>query len=80
MRNLSACRLRDHASNTGIDAPFADSCNRWVAVEGVKAVEVNVREIFWWRHAQRCHGSSRIAGDADIVRPFVSLASVEPVD
>jgi hypothetical protein len=49
---------------------LSDACGRWVAIEGVKAVEVNVKEIFWWRHAQRCHGSSRIVGDVDIVRPF----------
>ncbi|THU98531.1 hypothetical protein K435DRAFT_660675 [Dendrothele bispora CBS 962.96] len=33
-------------------------CKKWVAVEGVKDVEVKVKEMFWWKHAASCHGPS----------------------
>ncbi|KAK1230763.1 hypothetical protein PQX77_006140 [Marasmius sp. AFHP31] len=33
-------------------------CHKWVPVEGVKDMEVKVKEIFWWKHAAACHSSS----------------------
>ncbi|KAI0084414.1 hypothetical protein BDY19DRAFT_898530, partial [Irpex rosettiformis] len=41
-------------------------CNKWVAVEGVKDVEVKVKEIFWWKHAAACHQRSTIPGEEDV--------------
>lgn len=35
-------------------------CDKWVAVDGVKDVEVKVRELFWWKHAAMCHRGSRV--------------------
>ncbi|ESK89405.1 hypothetical protein Moror_16180 [Moniliophthora roreri MCA 2997] len=32
-------------------------CRKWIPVEGVKDVEVKVKEIFWWKHAAACHRS-----------------------
>ncbi|GJE94021.1 DUF4451 domain-containing protein [Phanerochaete sordida] len=39
------------------------ACSKWVNVEGVKDVEVKVPEIFWWKHASKCHDGSNIAGE-----------------
>ncbi|KAL0579707.1 hypothetical protein V5O48_002271 [Marasmius crinis-equi] len=33
-------------------------CHKWVPVEGVKDMEVKVKEIFWWKHAAACHSPS----------------------
>ncbi|KAI0687811.1 hypothetical protein BC835DRAFT_377224 [Cytidiella melzeri] len=41
-------------------------CKKWVAVEGVKDVEVKVKEIFWWKHAATCHQRSIIPGEEDV--------------
>ncbi|KAG4304425.1 hypothetical protein PORY_002135 [Pneumocystis oryctolagi] len=38
-------------------------CKKWVRVQGVKEQEVKVAEIFWWKHARSCHGTSRIKGE-----------------
>ncbi|KAI4526710.1 hypothetical protein K525DRAFT_258552 [Schizophyllum commune Loenen D] len=40
-------------------------CKKWVAVEGVKDVEVKVKELFWWKHAATCHHGKHIDGDRD---------------
>ncbi|KAL1694595.1 hypothetical protein GGG16DRAFT_87233 [Schizophyllum commune] len=40
-------------------------CKKWVAVEGVKDVEVKVKELFWWKHAATCHHGKHIEGDRD---------------
>ncbi|KAL1742633.1 hypothetical protein HDZ31DRAFT_65784 [Schizophyllum fasciatum] len=40
-------------------------CKKWVAVEGVKDVEVKVKELFWWKHAATCHHGRHIDGDND---------------
>jgi len=41
-------------------------CERWVPVEGIKDVEVKVKEIFWWKHAAACHKGGNIVGERDI--------------
>ncbi|KAF9260367.1 hypothetical protein L218DRAFT_823487, partial [Marasmius fiardii PR-910] len=33
-------------------------CQKWIPVEGVKDMEVKVKEIFWWKHAATCHNAS----------------------
>ncbi|EMR09669.1 hypothetical protein PNEG_01859 [Pneumocystis murina B123] len=38
-------------------------CKKWVRVQGIKEQEVKVAEIFWWKHARSCHGTSRIKGE-----------------
>lgn len=43
-------------------------CKKWVRVQGVKEQEVKVAEIFWWKHARSCHGTSRIKGEGSEMR------------
>ncbi|KAH7923591.1 hypothetical protein BV22DRAFT_984174, partial [Leucogyrophana mollusca] len=38
-------------------------CRKWVAVEGVKDLEVKVKEMFWWKHAAACHQGSTLPGE-----------------
>lgn len=38
-------------------------CKKWVRIQGIKEQEVKVAEIFWWKHARSCHGTSRIKGE-----------------
>ncbi|KAF5350931.1 hypothetical protein D9758_010477 [Tetrapyrgos nigripes] len=40
-------------------------CKKWVAVEGIKDIDVKVKEIFWWKHAAACHKSSIRIQDVD---------------
>ncbi|KAJ1649898.1 hypothetical protein IWQ61_009154, partial [Dispira simplex] len=30
-------------------------CQEWVPLNSVRDVSVNVPEIYWWKHAQKCH-------------------------
>ncbi|KAF9073836.1 hypothetical protein BDP27DRAFT_1318232 [Rhodocollybia butyracea] len=41
-------------------------CSKWVPVEGVKDVEVKVKELFWWKHAATCHASTTMQGEANV--------------
>ncbi|KAF8582392.1 hypothetical protein K439DRAFT_1351381, partial [Ramaria rubella] len=41
-------------------------CHKWAVIEGIKTVEVKVKEIFWWKHAASCHKKSAIFGEQDI--------------
>ncbi|KAI9431541.1 hypothetical protein F5148DRAFT_1271386 [Russula earlei] len=41
-------------------------CSRWVPVQGVKAADAKVKELFWWKHAATCHGTSTIPGERNI--------------
>ncbi|TFK35870.1 hypothetical protein BDQ12DRAFT_611067, partial [Crucibulum laeve] len=41
-------------------------CSKWVAVEGIKDVEVKVcLKFFLWKHAALCHRGSSIKGEGD---------------
>ncbi|KZO97258.1 hypothetical protein CALVIDRAFT_480192 [Calocera viscosa TUFC12733] len=31
-------------------------CNKWIPLDGVRSGDVKVKEIFWWKHATKCHG------------------------
>ncbi|KIY44707.1 hypothetical protein FISHEDRAFT_20331, partial [Fistulina hepatica ATCC 64428] len=44
-------------------------CQKWIPVEGIKAVDVKVREIYWWKHAISCHQGSQIDGEAGHMEP-----------
>ncbi|KAN0128982.1 protein of unknown function (DUF4451) domain containing protein [Lactarius tabidus] len=48
-------------------------CSRWVPVQGVKDADAKVKELFWWKHAATCHGTSTIPGERNI---FIS----DPID
>ncbi|KAI0286254.1 hypothetical protein BC826DRAFT_1049831 [Russula brevipes] len=41
-------------------------CMRWVPVQGVKDADAKVKELFWWKHAATCHGTSTIPGERNI--------------
>ncbi|KAH9995223.1 hypothetical protein BJV77DRAFT_1157854 [Russula vinacea] len=41
-------------------------CVRWVPVQGVKDANAKVKELFWWKHAATCHGTSTIPGERNI--------------
>ncbi|GAO49809.1 hypothetical protein G7K_3948-t2 [Saitoella complicata NRRL Y-17804] len=30
-------------------------CKKWIRVQGIKDTDVKVPEIYWWKHAQKCH-------------------------
>ncbi|KAJ1927996.1 hypothetical protein IWQ60_002459 [Tieghemiomyces parasiticus] len=34
------------------------NCLAWVDLDSTKDVEVNVPEIYWWKHAQKCHAKA----------------------
>ncbi|KAF8269114.1 hypothetical protein EI94DRAFT_1725991 [Lactarius quietus] len=41
-------------------------CARWVPVQGVKDADAKVKELFWWKHAATCHGTSAMPGERNI--------------
>ncbi|KAI0039392.1 hypothetical protein FA95DRAFT_1577620 [Auriscalpium vulgare] len=41
-------------------------CGKWTPVEGVKNMETKVPELYWWKHAAACHGTSHIPGERDV--------------
>ncbi|KAE9410757.1 hypothetical protein BT96DRAFT_804807, partial [Gymnopus androsaceus JB14] len=60
-------RTAHHKSEkTRIKEGRCHKCLKWVAVEGIKDVEVKVKELFWWKHAATCHASTTIQGETDI--------------
>ncbi|CUA76515.1 Cell surface glycoprotein 1 [Rhizoctonia solani] len=48
-----------------LEEGLCHACARWVIIEGVKAVEVLVPEIYWWKHASTCHKSRMLDGEGD---------------
>ncbi|KAK4058089.1 hypothetical protein OIO90_000828 [Microbotryomycetes sp. JL221] len=40
-------------------------CNHWIPLESKKAVDALVPELFWFKHAKKCHNTSRLAGDVN---------------
>ncbi|KAG9089353.1 hypothetical protein FRC07_012351, partial [Ceratobasidium sp. 392] len=48
-----------------LEEGLCHACSRWVIVEGVKAVDVLVPEIYWWKHASTCHKSRMLDGEGD---------------
>ncbi|EIW77829.1 hypothetical protein CONPUDRAFT_75615 [Coniophora puteana RWD-64-598 SS2] len=50
---------------TYIEEGKCHKCKKWVPIEGVKDVEVKVKELFWWKHAAACHQGQHIEGDDD---------------
>ncbi|KIM87808.1 hypothetical protein PILCRDRAFT_814524 [Piloderma croceum F 1598] len=40
-------------------------CVMWVDIEGVKVGDAKVKEIYWWKHAAKCHQGSNIPGEGD---------------
>ncbi|KAF9005244.1 hypothetical protein BDQ17DRAFT_1240714 [Cyathus striatus] len=40
-------------------------CRKWVSMQGVKDVDVKVKELFWWKHAAACHRDAGIVGEQD---------------
>ncbi|CAE6449962.1 unnamed protein product, partial [Rhizoctonia solani] len=38
-------------------------CKKWVPVESVVPKDVKVPEMYWWKHAAACHGTSQLTGD-----------------
>ncbi|KAJ3907768.1 hypothetical protein F5879DRAFT_463433 [Lentinula edodes] len=66
-----AFRMTSRSSNhksekTTMKEGMCHKCMKWVAVEGIKDVEVKVKELFWWKHAATCHSSTTIEGETDI--------------
>ncbi|KAI9220000.1 hypothetical protein BC828DRAFT_348732 [Blastocladiella britannica] len=31
------------------------NCKRWVPIDTARHAPVNIPEIYWWKHAQKCH-------------------------
>ncbi|KAH7334009.1 hypothetical protein B0J17DRAFT_577820, partial [Rhizoctonia solani] len=48
-----------------LEEGLCHACSRWVVIEGVKAVDVLVPEIYWWKHASTCHKSRMLDGEGD---------------
>ncbi|CAE6484750.1 unnamed protein product [Rhizoctonia solani] len=48
-----------------LEEGLCHACARWVVIEGVKAVDVLVPEIYWWKHASTCHKSRMLDGEGD---------------
>ncbi|CAE6480026.1 unnamed protein product [Rhizoctonia solani] len=48
-----------------LEEGLCHACARWVIIEGVKAVDVLVPEIYWWKHASTCHKSRMLDGEGD---------------
>ncbi|QRW22738.1 hypothetical protein RhiXN_07774 [Rhizoctonia solani] len=48
-----------------LEEGLCHACQRWIVIEGVKAVEVLVPEIYWWKHASTCHKSRMLDGEGD---------------
>ncbi|KAJ3750061.1 hypothetical protein DFH05DRAFT_1465812 [Lentinula detonsa] len=66
-----AFRMTSRASNhksekTTMKEGKCHKCMKWVPVEGIKDVEVKVKELFWWKHAAACHSSTVIEGETDV--------------
>lgn len=40
-------------SEAGLKEALCHQCKKWINVQGDKAV--NVEEIYWFKHAQKCH-------------------------
>ncbi|KAF8328834.1 uncharacterized protein EI90DRAFT_3290368 [Cantharellus anzutake] len=40
-------------------------CEKWIPLQGVKNVEVIVKELAWWKHAAFCHKATIIPGERD---------------
>ncbi|KAH0578331.1 hypothetical protein H2248_003950 [Termitomyces sp. 'cryptogamus'] len=51
---------------TSICEAKCHKCTRWVPVEGIKDVQPKVKELFWWKHAATCHGTSPLDTPLDI--------------
>ncbi|RKP36110.1 hypothetical protein BJ085DRAFT_14893 [Dimargaris cristalligena] len=34
---------------------YCHQCSQWIPLESIKIITVNVRQIYWWKHAQKCH-------------------------
>ncbi|EGO23080.1 hypothetical protein SERLADRAFT_362390 [Serpula lacrymans var. lacrymans S7.9] len=62
---VSARRSPGKLERTHILEGKCHKCSKWIAVEGVKDVEVKVKEIFWWKHAAICHQGSTLPGEGD---------------
>ncbi|KAI0338168.1 hypothetical protein BDW22DRAFT_1338486, partial [Trametopsis cervina] len=58
--------FKQKQEKTRIEQGKCHKCRQWVPVEGVKDVEVKVKEIFWWKHAAVCHQRSTISGEQGI--------------
>jgi hypothetical protein len=41
------------SSATGLKEGLCHQCQKWTAIQGDKTV--NVEEIYWYKHAQKCH-------------------------
>ncbi|KIK71316.1 hypothetical protein GYMLUDRAFT_90294, partial [Collybiopsis luxurians FD-317 M1] len=66
-----AFRITNRSSNhksekTTMKEGKCHKCTKWIPVEGIKDVEVKVKELFWWKHAAACHACTTIEGEADI--------------
>ncbi|KAG8731590.1 hypothetical protein FRC11_003433 [Ceratobasidium sp. 423] len=48
-----------------LEEGLCHACARWIVIEGVKAVDVLVPEIYWWKHASTCHKSRMLDGEGD---------------
>ncbi|KAB5592327.1 Cell surface glycoprotein 1 [Ceratobasidium theobromae] len=48
-----------------LEEGLCHACTRWIIIEGVKAVDVLVPEIYWWKHASTCHKSRMLDGEGD---------------
>ncbi|KAF5382893.1 hypothetical protein D9757_006299 [Collybiopsis confluens] len=63
----TAHRSSNHKSEKStIKEGKCHKCMKWIPVEGIKDVEVKVKELFWWKHAATCHSNTIIEGEADI--------------
>ncbi|ORY73457.1 hypothetical protein BCR35DRAFT_307218, partial [Leucosporidium creatinivorum] len=40
-------------------------CDKWIPLDSTKNLEALVPELFWWKHAKKCHNDSRMEGDRD---------------
>ncbi|KAK7027327.1 hypothetical protein VNI00_015290 [Paramarasmius palmivorus] len=52
------------SEKTTIKEGKCHQCQKWIPVEGVKDMEVKVKEIFWWKHAATCHRSQASRTDS----------------
>ncbi|KAF8603313.1 hypothetical protein BDV93DRAFT_473322, partial [Ceratobasidium sp. AG-I] len=48
-----------------LEEGLCHACARWIVIEGVKAVDVLVPEIYWWKHASTCHKSRMLDGESE---------------
>ncbi|KAJ4476704.1 hypothetical protein J3R30DRAFT_324027 [Lentinula aciculospora] len=81
-----AFRMTSRSSNhksekTTMKEGKCHKCMKWVPVEGIKDVEVKVKELFWWKHAAACHSSITIEGESDVFEDdevYVKLKALGP--